>query len=196
MKLSKWAGAAALGLAAVGGPAEASVVIDVSEVGGNVVTTGSGTIDLAGLSFFEFAPPGQARMVPALADMIVGSAPDSQTYTGATGPASFGTGGLAYASSASGDIIAVEAGIIEVPFGYVSGTALSGAATYDGQTFASLGLTPGTYVYAWGSGPTADSLTVKIAIPEPATRAMILLGFAALGVAGFHAARKSVAISA
>jgi hypothetical protein len=31
MKLSKWAGAAALGLAAVDGRAEASIVIDVSE---------------------------------------------------------------------------------------------------------------------------------------------------------------------
>jgi hypothetical protein len=57
MKLSRWAGVAALGLAAVGGPAEASVVIDVSEVGGNVVTAGSSTVDLTGLTFEDGGTP-------------------------------------------------------------------------------------------------------------------------------------------
>jgi hypothetical protein len=54
-------------------------------------------------------------------------------------------------------------------------------------------LTPGTYVYTWNSSPAQDdSLTVKIgSIPEPATWAMMLLGFAALGFAGFRATRRS-----
>ena len=81
----------------------------------------------------------------------------------------------------------------------MSGTLLSGSSTYVGQTFASLGLTPGTYLYSWGSGSTADSLTVQIgpaAIPEPGTWMMIMLGFAALGVAGSRAARKSAEVAA
>jgi hypothetical protein len=88
---------------------------------------------------------------------------------------------------------------IIVPAGYASGTALSGSVTYVCQTFASLGLTPGTYTYTWGSGPTADSLAVKIgaaAVPEPGTWAMMILGFAALGLAGFRAARKSAGVAA
>jgi PEP-CTERM motif len=204
MKLSKWAGVAALSLAAVGGPAEASVVIDMSEVGGNVVTTGSGTVDLAGLSFSSSG--GDAGFVFAsLGSVGVGSSSEAgdDLYSGAIGPASFGTGGFIIPFGQSGDLLGLFGNFfpaeIFVPHGYVSGTLLSGSSTYVGQTFASLGLTRGTYLYTWGSGPTADSLTIKIgvaAIPEPGTWAMMMLGFAALGLAGFRAARKSAGLAA
>jgi hypothetical protein len=42
---------AAQGLTVLSGRAEASVVIDISQDGANVVATGSGEIDLAGLSY-------------------------------------------------------------------------------------------------------------------------------------------------
>jgi hypothetical protein len=64
MNLLKWARAAALGLAVVAAPAKASVVIDVSEVGGNVMATGSGTIDLSGLTFFATGGSGGRRCSP------------------------------------------------------------------------------------------------------------------------------------
>jgi hypothetical protein len=207
MKLNKWAGAAALGLAVVGAPAEASVVIDVSEVGGNVVATGGGTVGLAGLAPFGTAP-GTAFMNPWFGNVDIGGISGTYLeiteYNGVTGPTSFGADLATFASSASGDLFGVNGSGpngtgVDVPFNYVSGSALSGSATFDGQTFASLGLTPGTYVYTWGSGPTADSLTLQIgpaAIPEPGTWAMIMLGFAALGLAGFRAATKSTARAA
>ena len=43
--------AAALGLAALGGGAEASAVIDIKQHGHNLDATGSGTINLNGLTF-------------------------------------------------------------------------------------------------------------------------------------------------
>ena len=67
---------------------------------------------------------------------------------------------------------------------------MSETSTYLGKTFASLGLTPGTYVYTWGAGGHADSFTIDItstsAIPEPSTWAMMFLGFAGLGYAGLR----------
>jgi hypothetical protein len=191
MKLSKWVGLAALGLVTVGGSAEASVLIDMSEVGGNLVITGSGTIDLAGLSFsssgldhgFVFASLGGVAVGPEGADDL---------YSGVAGPASFGTGGFIIPFGQSGDVFGVlgtfSPPTILVPHGYVSGTSLSGSSTYVGQTFTSLGLKQGTYLYTWGSGADGDSLTVQIgpaSVPEPGTWAMIMLGFAALGLGSF-----------
>ncbi len=196
--------AAALGLAAVGGSAAASTVIDISEVGGNVVATGSGTVDLTGLSFsssgsdagFVFASFGSVGVGPS-------SVAGDDLYSGAIGPTSFGTGGFIIPFGQSGDLLGLFGNVspaeIFVPHGYVSGTPLLGSSTYVGQTFASLGLTPGTYLYTWGSGPTADSLTVTIgaaASPEPGTWAMMMIGFAALGLAGFRAARKTAGATA
>ena len=34
--------------------------------------------------------------------------------------------------------------------------------TFNNATFASLGFTPGTYIYTWGKGGTADSLTITV----------------------------------
>ena len=50
--------------------------------------------------------------------------------------------------------------------------AISGTSTYVGQTFTSLGLTPRSYTWSWGSGGTADSITMQIgnsAAPGPAS---------------------------
>jgi hypothetical protein len=176
-----------LGLAALGGRAEASGVIDITQVGANVVATGSGAFDLTDLgppSLVLFSPV----LDPATAFVSVGGSSFQfvHAYQGVTGPASFGTGGLEHPTSESGDIFGVVGGAtppeLFVPRDYVSGSALSGSATYDGTTIAALGLTPGTYVYTWGAGAHADSLTVKIeAVPEPSTWATMLLGVAGLG---------------
>lgn len=61
--------------------------------------------------------------------------------------------------------------------------AMSPAAPspYDNQVFESLGATPRTYVWTWGSGPTADSFPLDIGVPEPSG---ILLLALPLGVVG------------
>jgi hypothetical protein len=62
-------------------------------------------------------------------------------------------------------------------------------------------MTPGAYVWTWGSGVDADSLTINIVaspppVPEPSTWAMMLIGFAGLGYAGYRTSRKSAALAA
>jgi hypothetical protein len=89
-----------VGLAAIGGRAEASVVIDISQVGSDVVATGGGTIDLMGLTFLGSGLEG-AGVIPKFAAVLFGAGADFDLYKGLSGPPSFGTGDLTSASSAS-----------------------------------------------------------------------------------------------
>ena len=56
---------------------------------------------------------------------------------------------------------------------------LSGTATFEDNTVAAMGLQEGQYVWTWGSGGNADSLTLNIT-PEPATLALLAVGATAL----------------
>jgi hypothetical protein len=134
-------------------------VVDLTQEGGNVVATGSGAIDLTGLSFhFTIGFPalidpssGEIFTGPTIADLQA-----ADVYSGITGPGSFGSGAARPASSGSGDLVGVG-GALFVPTGYVSGSPLSDTSTYDGQTFATIGATPGKFEWKWGTGPTRTS---------------------------------------
>ena len=52
--------------------------------------------------------------------------------------------------------------VLFVPSGYLSGNPLSGTSTYNNATFASLGVTPGTYVWTWGAGGANQNFTLII----------------------------------
>jgi hypothetical protein len=116
---------------------------------------------------------------------------------GFTGPANFGSGGAIVASSGSGDPVSFFFGFsasdneLDVPQGYVSNSALSDTSTYNGQTFSSLGATPGVYKWTWGTGANQNFTLVIGEVPEPSTWAMMLLGFAGLGLAGWRHRRTA-----
>jgi len=159
------------------GPAKTNYIVTLEQVGSNVVGTGSGAIDLTGLSFnssenlFTFG-----FLQPNVADLItggVGLGVAFDIYTGSmSGPSNFGSGAIGnHANSGSGDSVGISGiGSIDVPHGYVSGTILSGSSTWNNATFASLGVTPGTYVWTWGSGAD-QSITLNAvssaAVPGP-----------------------------
>ena len=71
-------------------------------------------------------------------------------------------------------------------------SALSSTATWDDTTFSKLGVTPGTYQWTLGSGEDEIFFTLNIGgvVPEPSIWAMMLLGFAALGLLGWHGSRR------
>jgi hypothetical protein len=162
-------------------PAHAGYTVTLQQVGPDVVATGSGAIDLTGLTFSQSGSLNPLIQSPTLRYNVVvfaiintGTASSSvDFYVGLLrGPTSFSDRSrplntlLTYASIASGDMVGIAGsgyyGIhLSVPTGYVSDTFLSDSATYGGQTFASLGVTPGTYVWTWGTGAN-QNFTLQI----------------------------------
>ena len=184
--------------------AQAGYVVDLTQQGSDVVATGSGNIDLTGLASLFTIATLPAALDPAGAHINTG--PTVYTvrdeYTGFTGPTSFGSGGSTLASSGTGDPVdlygstaVLGVAFLGVPLGYVSDTPLSDSATYEGATFASLGVTPGRYEWTWGGGADQNFTIVVEAVPESSTWAMMLLGFAGLGLAGYRARAGSSPLS-
>jgi hypothetical protein len=176
--------------------AQASVIVTMEEVGSDVVLMGSGSLNLAGLSFFAtetidsivFPSVGVFGVGPNIALVDI--------YSGVTGPSNFGSGTYTVSDSGSGDTFSIDSAgqfLLDVPTGYTGG-ALSGSSTYANSTFASLGVTPGTYVWTWGNSDLHDSLTLEIettptGVPEPATTLLLGLPIAATMLARRRAKR-------
>jgi hypothetical protein len=146
----------------------------VSQVGPDVVWSGSGSFNLTSLTLNQNIPGVTGGFNQPFAQFIIGptSPSGATTYSGSsftTFPTSFGSGGGLAPSSSSGSLFGVvqTAGPsgpreVVVPPGYVSGTVISGSMTYNTQTIAGMGLSGGTYTWAWGSGGTASTLVMTI----------------------------------
>ena len=168
-------------------PAQAGYIVTLQQVGPNVVATGTGAINLTGLSFFNPGSVGTASVWPVTGRISMSSG-NADTYIGFTGPSSFGGGDVALANFFSGDVFAFDLDTMFLPSGYVSGNPLSDMAIYFTATFASLGLTPGTYVWTWGTGLENQNVTLQIGpagVPDGGSTVM-LLGFALLGLAALR----------
>jgi VPDSG-CTERM motif len=165
-------------------PAEAYTVT-LRQFGSNVVANGSGAINLTGLTF-QGSTFGTITGIRANTGSI-GTGPLAQLnfdfYTGFTGPTSFGSGASFLPNTGSGDFVGIFglAGQIFVPQGYVSGHALTDSMTFNNATFASLGVTPGTYVWSWGGGANQNIMLQIGAVPDGGTT-ISLLGCALLGL--------------
>jgi hypothetical protein len=179
------------------GRAKADFIITVMQSGSDVVANGSGGLNFLGLTFshFDFSTPyinGSAGTV------LLGPVPATFTdvYVGnVTGPTSFGSGGLF--SATSGTSTAPNnsnAGVdgadheLFLPGGYSAGSFFTLSSTWANTTISGLGLTPGSYTWTWGSGDNADSLTLNVAVPEPASMTLFAIG--SVGVLGYYGRRR------
>lgn len=167
--------------------ANADVVIDLIESGGDIVATLSGEINLAATQGFEGTSGGFNGYLDTLGAISITFQRtdlyglDFNTWT------PFGVSGdFENWDSSSGDAWAMFSNpILGVPTGYTSGTALSSTATRNNRTFAGLGWTVGSHVSTFTNGNVSDSVTVNI-IPEPGTA---LLGIMCLSLVGWRRPR-------
>jgi len=184
--------------------AKAQITMTVQQVGGNVVVQASGSANTGSLTF-RAVPRTVGEIDPISYIYVSGSATgQSGTPLNVGGPSSFGSGGYVAATSSSGDCFGIWFGnnAVILPDPYVSGTYLSGSATYNLASIASLGLSPGTYTWTWGSGATADSLVLTITAPAPTPSpspsvvpslsqwAQLMLGLMVISMLGWHFHRE------
>ena len=181
---------AALFQCALAIPARATFIITIQQSQGNVVAMGSGSIDLTDLLLNGKSSGFNSTVAPNAAFLLFSPIPEGMSaYTGLTGPNDWGPGsggsdpeGGTEASGSTGFDFAASGGTdqLALPDNYVSGSTFSDSATWNHATLASLGLTPGTYVYTWGSGHHADSLTVQVGhvelTPEPGSLTLLAAG--------------------
>jgi hypothetical protein len=147
--------------------------VTIVELGGNVVMSASGSLNINDLTLVNpsAGPFAFGGLGVSDATFLMGTnGINAVQYSGfTTTPPNFGPGGVGGSqTSVSGNIF----GVIKqgptapysllVPVGYTTGTAISSSQTFNGQSFVSFGLTPGTYTYTWGSGANADSINVVV----------------------------------
>jgi hypothetical protein len=139
---------------------QAKFVMTLQQNGANVDGIGNGSIDLTDFG----STPGSARNVTELAPnasvLAAGSSdapgPDVNLFNGAvTAPSNFGPGGMTLGESI-GDPIFVSSITIGVPIGYAFGAPLSNRSFYIGESFASLGVNPGS---TYGAGAREHTRT-------------------------------------
>ena len=136
----------------------------LTEVGSDVVFSGTGTVNTASLGS-AVAFTGPSIINAGLAELINKPGSNGIQYAGISGPSNFGPGGVSPAPDiSSGDLVGVSGffGNIYLPSAYTSGTQLDSFASFTAETFSSLGITSGTYTYTWGTGGSADSLVLQV----------------------------------
>jgi len=145
-----------------------ALIITILEVGGNIVVSGTGSVNLTALtSAGADAIVDSVNPSNAIVTIVEGNGSYAvDTYSGFTGPTSFGSGTVTLGNNAAINSnnfgFNTTTGLIYVPSGYVSGTQLSGGTQYTSQTYLSMGVTAGNYVWTWGSGANADSITLQV----------------------------------
>ena len=158
------------------------VEITCLEVSSDVVCNVTGSANFTGLTAAGSNFSG-AEVRTDIGRIVLGPTTSTNFFirSGASGPTSFGTSSVTIpASTGSGDIVGVQGNgsVLFFPTSYTGGSPLSGTATWNIATYASLGMTPGVYDWTWGAGGPAQRLSVII--PEPS--GLLLVGFGVFGL--------------
>lgn len=163
-----------------------ALVMNILESNGDVIaSTSGGSLDLSSLVLFRTSNGGGV-VHPAFDGFRIGAA-GFDLYTGGSWQGGIlGAGSYAFSTFDNGSSVGVSGYLpgVSVPEGYVSGSPIGPASsTWQSETFESLGLSPGTFFFSWGTGESSDSVTLKV-IPEPS--ATLLMGVGVIGLFFFR----------
>ncbi len=195
--LSRAALAALAGLVSliIAAPASAAVTLNFVETGTGVVGSFSGSLNLAGLTGFAGSGTFPSSISPGSAGFVFNSGLNGDRYPTSIVPAGFGSGGFAIPTAVSGGTFALFPSgggttQIFVPLGYVSGSPLSGSATFTGATLSSLGIGLGPFTTTL---PSLDTITIiATPVPEPGTVGLMAAGLGVLGLVARRRRAKAV----
>jgi len=177
---------------AADGPALARLVVHFEDVGGRVVMTGSGSLDIS-----SWPVPQPLRVTPSpgvsgsnallVTGFQRGVASEVDVYFGIpiSGPGAFGGRSFLPASRSSGDPLglALLSGVAYLPAGYTSRQPLLTELQWDRTSLATMGLAPGRLIYDWTTVRGSDQLELLVG-PQPVPGPAPLLGLPlALGLA-------------
>lgn len=154
-----------LGLAA--GEANAAVTINLWQDGLNVRGQASGTLSLTGMIFSHTGNFSNAFIIQPDDPAFIFSGP-GDSYSGIVSLPTFGAGGFYANGTSSGDSFAFSGDLLLVPTGFISGSNIFAEGIFLDTTVASLGASPGTYVYA-----LPDDMINLVVIPEPSSALLV-----------------------
>lgn len=157
---------------AFGSQANAGVLFAFEETGDGVVGTLSGSLDLSTANYLTTTsyPTLGGFIGPASGFLGTVTSGGSVDFYEIVDRVSFGTGGIVTNGTPTGDFFTLD-GIqgldaVGLPVGYQSNDPLSATLTFAGATFASLGITPGTYVMDLAVAPPGDPVIDVALAPE------------------------------
>lgn len=158
-----------------------AVVITAVEANSDVIFSYSGTIDLTGLGLGGTLTPSQTRGIidpssAAFAAQVAGATGARYTGVFSSLPSNFGSGGITTTGAVIGDPFTISGnGVLVLPPGYSSGSAIAGTATFANESFSSLGINANQSSYTWVIASNGDTFTLNV-VPEPSTMAMFIGG--------------------